>query len=185
MNKEPRLPSRPLELTTIGAALKEERIKLGMTQIQVANQFDISLKALRNLEQGKEGVSFSTVLQILELFGKELRVGDILVSPVITPKVRPRREKVLETLNLVKPVLEKKFNIKKIALFGSCARDRAKKNSDIDLAVEFSQPITFTILGKITVFLETLLEGHKVDLVEFSKMVPEVSKTAKEDYIYV
>ncbi len=185
MSEDPRQPSRPAKLTAIGAALKEERMSLGMTQTQVADQFEISLKALRNLEQGKGSVSFAKILKILALFGKELRVGDLLMSPRKRSKTRPRRENILEILQLIKPILGKKFNIQSLALFGSCARDKAKNNSDIDIAVQFSKKPSFTLLGKLTVFLETLFEGNKVDLVEFDKMLPEVHKTAQEDFIYV
>jgi len=185
MNKEPRKASRPAELSAIGAALKEERMRLGMTQTQVAKQFGISLKVLRNLEQGLGNVSFASVLKVLELFGKELRVGDIVMSPRKQSKSRPRRDNILNTLKLIRPILDRKFNVEKVALFGSCARDEAKKTSDIDLAVQFSKKPNFTILGKLTVFLETLFEGKKVDLVEFSKMVPDVLKAAEEDFIYV
>lgn len=185
MNEEPRKASRPAELSAIGAVLKDERMKLGMTQAQVAKQFGISLKVLRNLEQGVGSVSFASVLKVLELFGKELRVGDIVMSPRKQSKSRPRRDNILKTLKLVKPILDKKFNVESIALFGSCARDKAKKTSDIDIAVRFSERPGFTVLGKLTVFLETLFDGNKVDLVEFDKMKPAVRKDAEEDFVYV
>ena len=185
MNDEPRKASRPAELSAIGAVLKEERIKLGMTQAQVAKQFGLGLKILRNLEQGVGNVSFTSVLKVLKLFGKEIRVGDIVMSPRKQPKTRPRRDSTLKTLKLVSPILNKKFNVEKVALFGSCARDQAKKSSDIDIAVQFSKKPSFSVLGKLTVFLETIFDGNKVDLVEFDKMIPEVRKTAEKDFIYV
>ncbi|MBX2986997.1 MAG: XRE family transcriptional regulator [Bdellovibrionaceae bacterium] len=173
------------ELALIGEALKEERRLLGMTQAQAARQFKISLKALRNLEQGYGGVTLATASQILEYMGKQLRVGDIIASPANQPMKRPRRKQILETLELVKPVLQKKFSVDKIALFGSCARDEATKNSDIDLAIHFSKPPTFSSLGRLTVFLEALFDGRKTDIVEFKKMIPEVATKAKRDFIYV
>lgn len=179
------MPGNLPELTAIGAALKEERMTLGMTQVQVANKFGISLKALRNLEQGIGSVSFSTVLEILKIFGKEIRIGDFVVSPKPPPKSRPRKKRILEVLRLVRPVLKKKFGIEEIALFGSCARDKAKTNSDVDIAVRFSEPPSFTTIGRVVTFLETLLDGHKVDLVEFDKMIPEVLASARQDLIYV
>lgn len=185
MKPKPRRPSNLAELTTVGAVLKEERMKMGMTQVQVAQNFGISLKALRNLEQGIDSVGFSTVVRILRMFGKEIRVGDVVISPQPLPRSRPRKRKILETLKLIRPVLEKKFGIKKVALFGSCANDKATPKSDVDIAVEFSNPIDFTIIGQVVVFLETLLDGHKVDLVEFDKMVPEVLASAQEEFIYV
>lgn len=94
-------------LELIGDALREERRLLGLTQEQAARQFKVSLKALRNLEQGYGGVTLTTASKILEYMGKQLRVGDIVTSPVNKPVKRPRRQQILETLELVKPVLQK------------------------------------------------------------------------------
>lgn len=173
------------ELAIIGHVLKEERRLLGMTQEQAAKQFKISLKVLRNLEQGYGGVTLAAASRILEYMGKQLRVGDIVSSSTNKNLKRPRKQQVLDTLELVKPVLTKKFSVEKIALFGSCARDEATKKSDIDIAVHFSKLPTFSSLGRLTVFLEALFDGRKVDLVEFEKMLPEIATQAKRDFIYV
>ena len=85
----------------------------------------------------------------------------------------------------MRPILEKKFHVKKLALFGSCARDEAKKNSDVDIAIHFSEKPNFTLLGKLIVFLETHLDGCRVDLVDFEKMLPAIRKSAEKDFIYV
>ncbi len=185
MEKSLRRHKNPRTLSTIGAALKEERLLLGMTQVQAAKQFGVSLKALRNLEQGHGGVTLATATEILEYLGRELRVGDLVMSPRATALPRPRRTQVLETLELVRPVLDRKFQVKTLALFGSCARDEAKKSSDIDLAVEFEGKVDFKLLGKLTTFLETLFDGRKVDIVEIEKLIPEVRTNAERDFVYV
>lgn len=173
------------ELSLVGAALKEERRLLGMTQREVAERFGLSLKALRNLEQGSGSVTLSTAVKILGVFGKQLRVGDIVVAPSAPPKSRPRRNQVLEVLRLVQPVLEKKFYVRSMVLFGSVARDEATRKSDIDLAVRFSEPPTISKLGRMALFLQTVLDGRRVDLVEMDKMTPEVAKSARKDFIRV
>jgi len=174
------------ELSTLADAIKTERRLLGMTQKEAALQFKISLKALRNLEQGYGSVTLATASTILEYMGKQFRIGDIVtIPPARGPQKRPRRDQILETLTLVKPVLERKFNVDKIALFGSCARDEAPGKSDIDIAVNFSKPPTFSSLGRLNIFLESLLDGRKVDLVEFQKMVPAIAAKARRDFKYV
>jgi predicted nucleotidyltransferase len=130
-------------------------------------------------------VTLTTASKILEYMGKQIRVGDIVSSPTNKQLKKPKRQHIIETLELVKPVLEKKFSVERIALFGSCAREQASKNSDIDIAVHLSKAPTFSSLGRLTVFLESLFDGRKVDLVEFEKMIPEVANTAKVDFIYV
>lgn len=173
------------ELAHIGDSLRQERQLLGMTQQDVARQFKISLKALRNLEQGYGGVTLTTAAKILEFMGKQLRVGDIVTSPQTKNLKKPQRQQIIEILILVKPVLNKKFGIEKIALFGSCARNEANKNSDIDIAVQFATTTTFSNLGRLIAFLESLFDGRKVDIVEFDKMIPEIKKQAAKDFIYV
>ena len=185
MKGKPRDSRRTSELSLIGAALKEERMAIGMTQQQVAKQFGVSLKAIRNLEQGMDGVSLSTASQILEYFGKELRVGDIVMAPLRLKKKRPRANKILEVLRRIKPVLETKFKVESLALFGSCARDQATNTSDIDLAVKFKEPPSFSTIGRMVVFLEFLFEGQKVDLVNMEEMVPRVIRSAKKEFVYV
>lgn len=169
----------------IGAMLKDERRRVGLTQTEAAEQFKISLKTLRNLEQGVGGVSLATTSKILAYFGKELRFGDIVVSPKQIVPSRPRKHLILETLALVRPVLIKKFHVSKLSLFGSAARDEAKKGSDIDLAITFDCEADFELIGKLTAFLETLFDGQKVDLVDERKMLSAVKQTAKADFIHV
>lgn len=175
----------PAALANLGALLKEERVGLGLTQVQAADQFAVSLKSLRNIEQGLGGVPLATASKILKYFGKELRIGDIVMSPERTSRNRPRRETVLETLKLVKPVLERKFHIKKIALFGSVARDEATPDSDIDLVASFAGIQSFETQGKLIAFLETLFDGIKVDLVDSAEMLPTIQKSSKRDLTYV
>ena len=158
---------------------------MGMTQRQVAEQFGVSLKALRSLEQGRDGTNLSTASRILGYFGKELRVGDIVAAPHRAVKTRPRRDHILEILRQVRPVLEKKFKVEAIALFGSCARDQATKKSDIDLALKFETTPTFSMLGRMSAFLESLFDGQKVDLVEMERILPAVMENAAQDLIYV
>ena len=63
----------------------------------------------------------------------------------------------------MKPVLADKFHVSKIGYFGSYSKGNQNELSDIDLLVEFSQPIgwDFFILEK---FLEQSF-GFPVDLV--------------------
>lgn len=49
---------------------------------------------------------------------------------------------IKELLNRVKPELVSKFHVKTIGLFGSVVRDDFSPSiSDVDIIVEFSQPI--------------------------------------------
>lgn len=49
------------------------------------------------------------------------------------------------------------FHVASLFLFGSVARDQAKASSDVDLLVEFSQPVGLFTLARLQIYLEKLL----------------------------
>ncbi len=73
------------------------------------------------------------------------------------------REKILTQLKSHKRQL-KKFGIRSVFLFGSVARNQARKRSDIDLLVDFERPIGLFEFARLKLYLEELL-SRKVDLV--------------------
>jgi hypothetical protein len=56
-----------------------------------------------------------------------------------------------------------------LALFGSVARDEAADGSDVDLLVEFAEPVGLFEFLDLKEFLESIL-GHQVDLVPRSSI---------------
>lgn len=58
----------------------------------------------------------------------------------------------------------KKFGVRSISLFGSIARNQARKRSDIDLLVDFEKTIGLFEFIRLKLYLEELL-SRKVDLV--------------------
>jgi predicted nucleotidyltransferase len=73
------------------------------------------------------------------------------------------RDEVLALLKNRKRTL-KKYNVRSLSLFGSVARNQARKKSDIDLLVEFSKPVGLFQFARLKMYLEEAL-GHEVDLV--------------------
>lgn len=55
------------------------------------------------------------------------------------------------------------FHVVSMFLFGSVARNEATADSDVDLLVEFSQPVGFFTLARLQIYLEKLL-GCAIDL---------------------
>lgn len=73
-----------------------------------------------------------------------------------------RRAYVVQRLQDHRAELDR-FGVRSLSLFGSVARDEAKPGSDVDLLVEFTNPVTFDAYTGLLLYLETLL-GTKVDL---------------------
>jgi len=60
-------------------------------------------------------------------------------------------------------MLSKSFKVKSIMIFGSYARNEQKEDSDVDIIVDFSEPIGLEFID-LKEYLEEIL-GMKVDLV--------------------
>ena len=74
-----------------------------------------------------------------------------------------KRAVVLAKLREHYPELADHYGIESLFLFGSVARDQARADSDVDLMVEFQQPIGLFKFFELQQRLESLLDC-KVDL---------------------
>ena len=74
------------------------------------------------------------------------------------------RQRVLQKLAELKPELEKRFGVTRLALFGSTARDEGGPDSDVDIVVSFDGPATSERYFGVQFYLEDEL-GCPVDLV--------------------
>jgi predicted nucleotidyltransferase len=72
----------------------------------------------------------------------------------------------------------KKYGIHSLSIFGSVARDQARKNSDVDILVDFEKPVGLFEYARLKMYLEDVL-GCEVDLV-----TPEaLRKELREDIL--
>ena len=76
-----------------------------------------------------------------------------------------------------------RFRVKTLAVFGSYARDEQRKDSDIDILVEFKAPVgvEFIDLGN---YLERLLD-LRVDLVSRNGIKPKYFERIERELKYV
>ncbi len=79
--------------------------------------------------------------------------------------------------------LAEKFKVKGIAIFGSYVRGEQKEDSDIDILVEFQEPVGLLFVH-LADYLEEIL-GEKVDLVTLDAIKPNRRKYIMENLIYV
>lgn len=89
------------------------------------------------------------------------------------------KEGIKEKLKSLKPILKEKFKVKQIGIFGSYVRGEESEDSDIDILVEFYEPIGWEFFD-FKEFLEEIL-GKEVDLVTVRALKPRVrDKILKE-----
>ncbi len=84
---------------------------------------------------------------------------------------------IIETIKKEKNKLKEK-GVKKIGLFGSYAKGKQRKKSDIDLLVTFDK-IDFDNYMELISLLEKMLK-RKVDLVIERNLIPELNYVKKE-----
>lgn len=98
------------------------------------------------------------------------------------------QEKIKKSLQKAYPELAKEFGVKKLGLFGSYAKGTAvESTSDVDLVVEFSQPIGLRFV-EFAERLEQLL-GNKVDILTTEAIqgirIPHIAKEIQDSIVYV
>ena len=79
--------------------------------------------------------------------------------------------------------LRERFRVKELAVFGSYARNEQSPTSDLDLLVEFSDPVGIEFID-LANYLEELL-GMKVDVVSRGGIKPKYLQAISRDLIYV
>jgi len=94
------------------------------------------------------------------------------------------RAQALEILASHQEEIISNYSVRHLGLFGSTARDDARKDSDVDVLVEFDGPATFDGYIKLKTFLEQLL-GSVVDLVTESGLKPRARPAVEKDLIRV
>ena len=94
-----------------------------------------------------------------------------------------RREEVIGILKKKRPYLRDNFGVEKIGLFGSFARGENKKDSDIDIVIEFRGEKSLFDLASLKIELEDLLE-MKVDVLTYKSLHPLIrGKILKEQKV--
>jgi len=81
-------------------------------------------------------------------------------------------EKIKSILSDQKEFLKEKYRIKEISIFGSVVRAEETGLSDVDILVDFSEPIGFFAFLELEEYLQQIL-GRKVDLVSRKALKPK------------
>lgn len=93
-------------------------------------------------------------------------------------------EEIKRKLKEMESLLKERFKVKKIAIFGSYAKKKEKKKSDIDLLVEFEEKADLFHLVGLSIFLEEKL-GQKIDVVPKRSLRKEIKESVLKELIYL
>jgi len=93
-------------------------------------------------------------------------------------------DRIIMILRENKPVLEEKYKVKTLGVFGSYVRGEQKEGSDLDILVEFQEPVGLFKFMELEEFLGKNT-GVKVDLVSRKALKPRIGKYILEEVINV
>ena len=107
-----------------------------------------------------------TTVQDIDVWGK------MLTKEEISRRIGEKREKI------------ERYGVKKIGVFGSYVRGEQKEKSDIDLLVEFEEPISLLDFVALERHLSEIM-GVKVDLVMKTALKPRIGKHILREVVYL
>jgi hypothetical protein len=93
-------------------------------------------------------------------------------------------EEIRKILTQHKVKLAEEFSVASIGVFGSVVRGEQERESDVDILVEFSQPISLFRYADLESALEKVL-GSKVDVVTKSALKPVIGRQILSEVVYV
>jgi hypothetical protein len=94
------------------------------------------------------------------------------------------REEFVAILVSLKGDLEARFHVKSIGIFGSVARDENTGKSDLDLLVDFSEPVGMFKFLELRDYLCDAL-NIDVDLTTPRALKPAIKRNVEKDVLYV
>ena len=94
------------------------------------------------------------------------------------------RTQILAVLAESQQEIATRYGVKRLALFGSAARDELGASSDVDVLVEFTGPAKFAAYMDLKFYLEDLL-GRPVDLVTDKALRQELRPYVEKEMMRV
>jgi predicted nucleotidyltransferase len=90
---------------------------------------------------------------------------------------------VVQILKELKPELTDRYHVSSIGLFGSIVRDDFTPESDVDIIVDFSQPVGIEFVDLADLIEERI--GKTVDLVSKRGIKPRYLEEISSEILYV
>lgn len=147
---------------TIGAKIRRERLRLGMSATELAGRAGVSESAIRKIEAGtSKQPSFEVGVRIAETLGvSPHNLLPVRKSAAVSHGALPS---VLRALRDRRAALEK-LGVARASVFGSVARGEDTASSDVDVLIDVT-PARFSLLdlSRVAVLLQDAL-GRSVDV---------------------
>lgn len=83
-----------------------------------------------------------------------------------------------------KPIVQEKYKVKEMGIFGSYVRGEQHKNSDVDVLIDFEQAPSLLKFIELENYLSDTI-GIKVDLVMKRVLKPRIGKNILAEVVYL
>jgi uncharacterized protein len=93
-------------------------------------------------------------------------------------------DQIILRIKEVLPALREKYGVKSLGIFGSYVRDDQSRGSDVDILVEFEEPISLFRFMALEYELEDFT-GRKVDLVMKTALKPAIGRHILGEVAYL
>jgi len=93
-------------------------------------------------------------------------------------------QEIKKELELLKPILKKRFKVDTIDIFGSYARGEQTDSSDVDILVTYLEMVSFFTIYDLEKFLQRKL-GVKVDVVSKKFLNPNIKDKVLQEAVSV
>ncbi|MCK4476159.1 MAG: nucleotidyltransferase family protein [Methanophagales archaeon] len=93
-------------------------------------------------------------------------------------------EEIKDVLAKYKEELSQKYKVREIGIFGSYIRGEQQEKSDVDILVEFEEPVSLLKLVSLENYLKEITDV-KVDVVPKKDVRPELKERILKEVIYI
>lgn len=93
-------------------------------------------------------------------------------------------EEIKNKLSSHKSDVEQKFNVSELGIFGSYVRGEQKRESDIDILVDFKEPIGLFKFMDLEEYLHGILD-LKIDLVSKKSLKARIGRQILKEVVFV
>lgn len=93
-------------------------------------------------------------------------------------------EEIRGELAEIKPSLAERYHVSTLGIFGSYVRDEQTTESDLDILVEFDEPVSLLDLVRLENEITNEL-GVEVDIVTKGSLKPRIRARVSDDVVYV
>ncbi len=165
-----------------GALLREARVRVGLSQSELARRAAVPQSVISEYEAGKRQPAVPTLARLIAATGHELTLGLEPIDPPVrglpdTPlgrRLRQHRKALLEAVSLA--------GGNNLRVFGSVARGEDGPNSDVDLLVDLPEDTSLFAVLALEGSLERILKV-KVDLAPVTSLKSRVRTQALADAV--